>query len=101
MAVYKLSAANLKTAAPELGTPDFTEIRMIPSPFPKESERACYKFLLTKMQATPDQRPGTRAEFEKTCRRRFRVTVASFEICWREAIKVTGARWNQPGRRRI
>jgi hypothetical protein len=100
MAVHKLSAVNLTAGAPVLGTPEFTEIRIIRRPFPKdEGERACYGFLVTEMQATPDHPPGTKAEFKKTCRRRFHVTVDSFDYCWREAIKVTGARWDKPGRR--
>ena len=39
----------------------------------------------------------TKAELEKNCRCRFRVTVDIFEYCWREANRVTGARWNRPG----
>lgn len=100
MLVHKLSACNLKNGAPEFDAPDLTEIRVIRIPFPKdECERRCYKFLLIAMQMTPNQPPATKAELEKTCRRRFHVTVGSFELCWREAIKVTGADWNQPGRR--
>lgn len=101
MAAHELSAVGLRTGAPMLGMPGLTEIRMIPRPFPKgNGERECYKFLATEMRAAPDQPRGTKAEFEKKCRRRFHVTVASFEYCWREAIKVSGARWDQPGRRR-
>ena len=45
----------LKTAAPVLGTPDFTEDRIVPRPFPKDAEeRNCYQYLLEQMQATPD-----------------------------------------------
>jgi hypothetical protein len=91
---------SLETGAPELGTPDFTEIRNVPRPFPENAaERACYQYLLEQMQAAPNRAPRTRPEFERECRRRFRVTVDSFNHCWREAIKVTGARWDQPGRR--
>jgi hypothetical protein len=96
-----LSSRSLETGVPEVGTADFTEIRNVPRPFPESAaERACYKYLLGQMQATPDRPYGTKAEFEKTCRRRFHVTKGSFEYCWREAIKVTGARWDQPGRPR-
>jgi hypothetical protein len=95
-----LSAVSLKTGAPELGTPDLTELRTLIRPFPKDAgERDCYQYLLAQMQATPDRPRGTKAEFEKVCRRRFHVKVDSFDYCWREAIKVTGARWDQPGRR--
>jgi uncharacterized short protein YbdD (DUF466 family) len=96
-----LSAVRLKTGAPELGTPDFTELRRTcPRPFPKDAgERDCYRYLLEQMQATPDRPRGTKAEFEKTCRSRFDVMVDSFEYCWREAIDATGACWDQPGRR--
>ena len=95
-----LSAVSLETGAPEFGTPDLTELRNLIRPFPKDAgERDCYRYLLEQMQATPDRPRGTKAEFEKTCRRRFHVTVESFEYCWREANKVTGARWDQPGRR--
>ena len=99
MLAHKLFALSLETGPPELGTPDFTEIRNVPRPFPKDAgERDCYRYLLEEMRATPDCRPRRKAEFEKICRDRFRVTVDSFEYCWREAIKVSGARWDQPGR---
>ena len=94
-----LSTVSLETGAPELGTADFTEVRKVPRPFPKDAgERDCYRYLLGQMQATPDHPRGTKAEFENTCRRRFHVTAGSFDYCWREAIKVSGARWDQPGR---
>jgi carboxymethylenebutenolidase len=63
------------------------------------AERDCYRYLLEPMQATPGHPRATKGEFEKTCRRRFHVTLGSFEYCWREAIKASGARWDQPGRR--
>jgi hypothetical protein len=95
-----LSKAGLKTAAPELDAPDLTEFRARITPFPKDAgERGCYRFLLEQMQTSPDCPRGTKPEFEDTCRRQFHVTVDSFDTCWREAIKVTGARWDQPGRR--
>jgi hypothetical protein len=89
----------LETSAPELGTPNFTEIRTVPRPFPRDAgERNCYKYLLEQMQATPNRPHRKKAEFEQICRARFGVTVDSFDYCWREAIKVTGAGWDQPGR---
>ena len=95
-----VSPVSLETGAPEIGRPDFTEIRNVPRPFPKDAgERDCYRYLLGEMQATPDRPHGRKAEFEKYCREHFRVRVDSFEYCWREAIMVTGARWDQPGRR--
>ena len=95
-----LSAASLATGAPELGTADLTELRILTRPFPKDAgERRCYRYLLEQMQASPDRPRGTKTEFEETCRSRFHVTVESFDYCWREAIKVTCARWDQPGRR--
>ena len=95
-----LSAVSLAAGAPILGTPDLTELRVLTRPFPKDGkERACYQYLLEQMQATPDRARRTKAEFKMTCRRRFRVTVESFDYSWHEAIKVTGARWDQPGRR--
>jgi hypothetical protein len=95
-----LSAVSLKTGAPKVGTPDLTELRILTRPFPKDSrERDCYHYLLKPMQATPDRPRGTKAEFKQFCRRRFRVTVDSFEYCWREAILASGAHWDQPGRR--
>jgi hypothetical protein len=95
-----LSAVTLATSQPEIGTPDFTELRALIRPFPKDAgERDCYRYLLEQMQATPDRPRGTKAELEKTCRRRFGVIVESFEYCWREAIKASGARWDQRGRR--
>jgi hypothetical protein len=94
-----LSPRSLETAAPELGTADFAEVRRVPRPFPKDArERNCYRYLVGQMQATPDHPHGTKAEFENTCRTRFQVTAGSFDYCWREAIKVSGARWDQPGR---
>jgi hypothetical protein len=54
--------------------------------------------LAGEMQATPDRPHGTKTEIENYCRKRFRVTVDSFQYCWREAIMVTGAHWDQPGR---
>jgi hypothetical protein len=95
-----LSAVSLKTGTPKFGTPDLTEFRTFTRPFPKDAgERDCYQFLLEQMQAAPDRPRGKKAEFEKACQRRFHVNVGSFEYCWREAIKVTGACWDQPGRR--
>ncbi len=95
-----LSPVSVKTGALEFGTPDLTELRTHIRPFPKDAEeRDCYQYLLEQMQATPDRPRRTKAEFEETCRWRFHVTVDSFDYCWREAIKVTGARWDQPGRR--
>jgi hypothetical protein len=94
------SAKSLETGGPELGAPDLTERRTVVRPFPKDAaERDCYRYLLEQMQATPDRPRGTKAEFEKTCRQRFHVTVFTFENCWREAIEAIGARWDQPGRR--
>ena len=95
-----LSAVSLETGAPELGTPDFTELRILTRPFPKDAgERDCYRYLVEQMQASPNRPRGTKAELKKTCRARFHVTVESFQYCWSEAIKVTCARWDQPGRR--
>src|ERR1700687_5323242 len=95
-----LSAVSLETRAPEFGAPDLTEFRNEIKPFPKDArERDCYRYLLEQMQATPDRPRATKAELEKTCRRQFHVTLGSFEYCWREAIKASGARWDQPGRR--
>jgi hypothetical protein len=99
-ASISLSAVSLETGGPEFGAPDLTELRTVIRPFPKDArERDCYRYLLEQMQATPDRPPATKAELKKTCRRRFHVTVDSFEFCWREAIKASGARWDQPGRR--
>ncbi len=96
----ELHGTDLQTDAPELGIPDLTELRIVIRPFPKGvAERNCYQYLLEQMQASPDHPADTKAEFKKTCRRRFRVTVGSFEYCWREAIKASGACWDQPGRR--
>jgi hypothetical protein len=89
----------LETGAPELGMADFTEIRNVPRPFPENAEeRACYQYLLEQMQAAPDGPHQRKDEFEEFCRGRFHVTVDSFDYCWREANKVTGAGWDQPGR---
>jgi hypothetical protein len=94
-----LSAVSLVTGAPVIGTPDLTELRTLVRPFPKDpGERGCYQYLLEQMHSTSDCPRRTKAEFEKTCRRRFHVTVDSFNYCWREAIKTTGAGWDQPGR---
>ena len=95
-----LPTVSSETGAPELGTPDLTEFRTFTRRFPKDAgERDCYQFLLEQMEASHDHPPRTKAEFEKACRRRFRVNVESFEYCWREAIKITGACWDRPGRR--
>jgi hypothetical protein len=88
----------MASGEPELGTADFTELRKVLRPFPKDAGRDCYHHLVEQMQATPDRPHRRKAEFEEFCRRRFHVTVESFDYCWREAIKVTGARWDQPGR---
>jgi hypothetical protein len=94
------SPVSLETGGPEIGAPDLTELRTVIRQFPKDAtERDCYRYLLKQMQATPDRPRATKAELKKTCRRRFHVTVDSFEYCWREAIKASGARWAQPGRR--
>jgi hypothetical protein len=89
----------LETGAPDLWAADFAEGRNVPRPFPKDAEeRDCYRYLLEQMQASPDRPPQKKAEYEEICRSRFHVTVDSVDYCWREAIKVTGARWDQPGR---
>jgi hypothetical protein len=95
-----LSPVSLETGAPELlGTPDFTEVRNVQRRFPKDAgERDCYRHLLGQMRAAPDRPLRTKAEFKQYCRRHFHVTVHSFDYCWRDAIKVSGARWDQPGR---
>jgi hypothetical protein len=94
-----LSPRSLETGAPELGTPDFTEIRNVPRPFPENAaERACYQYLLEQMQAAPEGPHQRKDELEEICRGRFHVTVESFDYCWREANKATGAGWDQPGR---
>ena len=90
----------LGTGGPEIGVPDPTELRIDIRPFPKDAaERDCYRYLLEQMQTTPGHPRATKDEFEKSCRRRFHVTVDSFERSWREAVKASGARWDQPGRR--
>jgi hypothetical protein len=95
-----LSAVSLETGGPEFGAPDLGEFRVEIRPFPKDArERDCYRYLLEQMQATPDRPRAKKTELKKTCRRRYRVTVAGFEYCWREAIKASGASWGQPGRR--
>ncbi len=99
----RLAAAALEIGRPEspleIGSPDFTELHHIFRAFPKnEAERHCYRFLLEQMRAAPDRHAMTKDELEKICRRRFRVTVESFDYCWREAIKASGARWNKQGR---
>jgi hypothetical protein len=95
-----VSAISLETDPPEIAAPDLTEFRIVKRSFPKDpAERDCYRFLLGEMQAAPDHPRRTRVEIEDTCRRKFSVTVESFHYIWREAIKVTGARWDQPGRR--
>jgi hypothetical protein len=92
---------SLKTGAAVLCTPDLTENRIVLRPFPKDAgERNCYRYLMEQMQATLDLPHRTKDEVERTCRERFHVTVDSFNYCWREAIQVTGARWDQPGRPR-
>ncbi len=89
---------------------DFAEDqRRAPRRFPEDDkERACYQYLLALMQASPDYRRFTRAELNrftkaelrKYCRREFGVTRGSFdEYCWPEAIKASGANWDEPGRR--
>jgi hypothetical protein len=95
-----LSAVSLETGAPELAMSDLTEFRTFIRPFPKdEAERDCYQYLLEQMRATPDRPLGPKVDFENSCRRQFRVTVDSFQYCWRQAIELTGACWDQPGRR--
>jgi hypothetical protein len=85
--------------APKIGTPDLTRFDL--TPFPKnEAQRACYNYLHALMLATPDRPPCKKDDLEKACRKKFKVTVESFETAWREAIKATGSRWNRRGRRR-
>ena len=100
-ATISLFAVNLETGRPELGTPDLTELRNVEvRPFPKDArERRCYRYLLREMQAGRNRPRRTKAKVKKICRSRFYVTVESFEYCWREAIDVSGADWNRPGRR--
>ena len=96
-----LSAAGLAAGGPEIGTPDLTELRAVTQirPFPQDArERRCYGYLVEQMRASPNRSPRTKAEFDDDCRARFLVKANSFEYCWREAIRVTGAHWGQPGR---
>jgi hypothetical protein len=91
---------DLQTGAPELGAPDLAEHRNLVRTFPRDArERACYQYLLREMQASPIHSPSTKANFEEKCRARFHLTKDTFNYCWREASKVTGARWDRPGRR--
>jgi hypothetical protein len=95
-----MRAGNLISGTPKLGVADLTEFRRETRPFPQNAaERACYGYLLEQMRASPRSQPATKAEFEDRCRPRFRVTKKSFEYIWREAIRVSGARWDRPGRR--
>jgi hypothetical protein len=95
-----ISPVSLEAGGPEIGAPDLTELRTVIRPFPKDArERNCYRYVLEQMQAAPGPPHAKKDEFEETCRRRFRVTLGSFEYCWREAIKASGASWGQPGRR--
>jgi hypothetical protein len=97
---HSLFAVSLEPSAFEACGPDLTEFCIVVRPFPKTTqERNCYQYLLAEMQAMPNCPQGTRAGFKKTCRSRFRVTVDSFNYCWREAIKASGADWDEPGRR--
>jgi len=96
----EMFALGLETEGPQIAAADLSEDRIVKRQFPKDAaERDCYRFLLVQMQATPDRPPRTRAEFKEICKNKFRVTVESFGYVWREAIKATGARWDQPGRR--
>jgi uncharacterized tellurite resistance protein B-like protein len=96
----EMFALGLETEGPQIAAADLSEFRIVKRQFPKDAaERACYCFLLGLMQATLDRSPRTRAEFKEICKKKFRVTAKSFDYVWREAIKATGARWDQPGRR--
>jgi hypothetical protein len=98
--IHSLTAVGLTTGSPRLGTPDLTEHRIVIRSFPKDAaERDCYQYLLGLMQDSPDHQESTKAELEQYCRTSFHVTVDSFDYCWREAIKVSGANWHKPGRR--
>jgi hypothetical protein len=97
---HHLSSADLAIGAPSVDTADLTERRRVERLFPKDTrERDCYRYLLEQMERSPDRPPTVKGEFEEECRRRYQVTLNSFEYCWREAIKVSGAFWDQPGRR--
>src|SRR4051812_22351785 len=101
MPVFHLSATSLEIGSPEIGPLDLTELETVIKPFPATAaERSCYCYLLEQMEATPECAPKTKIEIKKFCRGRFRMTVESFECCWRKAIKASGARWDKPGRRR-
>jgi hypothetical protein len=100
---HSFSALNVETCAPHIGTPELTELRRSISirQFPKDDdERKCYLYLLEEMRSAPRKPPATKEHFDEDCRDKFRIKAASFDYCWREAIKVTGAVWDQPGRRR-
>src|SRR5262245_56734611 len=59
------SAQSLETGAPELGMAEFTELRKVQRPFPKDAgERDCYRYLLDQMQGTSDRPHRRKAEFE-------------------------------------
>jgi hypothetical protein len=95
-----IAALSLETGPPEIAQAELTEFRIVKRPFPKDRpQRDCYGYLLKEMQATPDRPSRTKAELKKSCRRKFKVTVESFNDAWRAAIEVSGARWDQPGRR--
>jgi hypothetical protein len=97
---YEIFAASLAIMQPEMGVALFAEGRISTSLFPKdEAERACFEYIVAHMLASPNWQQSTKAELERDCRSQFNVTVGSFDECWREAIKASGACWNQQGRR--
>src|SRR4051812_37204915 len=91
---------DLVTGPPLSGTGELTEQRILTLSFPNnERERRCFQYLLHQMEAMSEHPSKTKTEYSKLCRQKFRVTVGSFESCWREAIKATGVQWDRPGRR--
>jgi hypothetical protein len=79
-----LHAASFGAGKPRFSAPDLTERRIVIVEFPKDAgERDCYRFLVEQMRASADVPRERKMEFKRTCRTRFRVTVASFEDCSR------------------
>ena len=97
---YSIASVSLETPRPEIDAPDFAERRIYARLFPKDAaERDCYHHLLSLMRTSPNRQVSTEAELKAACRRQFGVTVESFRYTWAEAIKVSGANWDKPGRR--
>ena len=66
-----------------------------------EGVRGSVHYMVGQMEASREELTITKAELKKICRQQFGITASSFDdYYWPQAIRLSGANWDQPGRPR-